>query len=319
MNNLSGGQLHRNLYPKQIIVDIHSYCNARCKICPYPVLKTKNPMGVMEEDLFKKIIDEFSLISKNNGFTGHVLFCNMGEPFVYPELAADRMKYVIRGGLDFDIQTNAALLTPEILDMLMASGFIGSILISLHGISPDIYKKAMGLDIVKTLRNIDYLSENYPREKIGIQSIAYNWPKGEAGHIRSHFRRKGIKVRMALPNNRAGLVPQMRGHHNGILSGCTAKRPLGEMVICFNGDVVLCCNDMGRQEIVGNVKKDTIQDVWNGEAMLDRIDQIYYGKPSPEKFLCRKCEFGITSTSLLSRLVRNVRHETTKFALTHLW
>ena len=58
-------KLNRNPYPTQIIVDIHSYCNARCKICPYHSLKTKNPMGVMEENLFIKITDEFSLLSKN--------------------------------------------------------------------------------------------------------------------------------------------------------------------------------------------------------------------------------------------------------------
>jgi len=319
MSHLSVKELHRNPYPRQIIVDIHSYCNAKCKICPYHFLKTKNPMGVMEETLFTKIIDDFSLLSRNNHFRGHVLFCNMGELFIYPEITADRIKYVIRRGLDFDIQTNAALLAPEVFDRLRETEFAGSITISLHGISPRVYQESMGLDLAKTLKNIDYLSQNYPKEKIGIQSIPYHWPKGEARRIHSYFRRKGIRVRMALPNNRAGLLPQIAGHKHRTLNGCTANRPLGEMVICYNGDVVLCCNDMGQQEIIGNVKKNTIQEVWNGETMLDRISQIYCGTPSPENFLCRKCEFGITSKSLLNRFIRNIRHETVKFALTHLW
>ncbi|MDQ5987036.1 MAG: hypothetical protein CSYNP_02772 [Syntrophus sp. SKADARSKE-3] len=319
MNNHLLKGLNRDPYPKQIIVDIHSYCNAKCKICPYQSLKTKNPMGVMDEKLFTKIIDEFSMISKRNQSKGHVLFCNMGELFVYPEMAADRIKYVIRKKLDFDIQTNATLLTPEIFEMLMASGFCGSVLISFHGISPDVYRETMGLNISKTLKNINYLSHNYPKDKISIQSIPYNWPKGEATRIRSYFHGKGIKVRMPLPNSRAGLLPQINKQKNRTLIGCTAKRPLGEMVICFNGDVVLCCNDMGQQEIIGNVKNNTMQEVWNGEAMMNKLHQIYYGKPSPENFLCRKCEFGITSKSLWSRLIRNIKYETMKYALTHLW
>jgi MoaA/NifB/PqqE/SkfB family radical SAM enzyme len=310
-------ELNRNPYPKQIIVDIHSYCNAKCQICPYPSLKTKNPMGVMEETLFTKIIDDFSVLAKTNYFRGHVIFCNMGELFVYPKIAIDRMKYVMQKGLDFDIQTNASLMTPEVVDMLKEAGFTGSVLISFHGISPDVYKGIMGLDITKTMKNIDYLSQNYSQEKIGIQSIPYNWPKGEAKRIRSYFSRKGIKVRMPLPNNRSGLLPEIAEHKKRTLIGCTANRPLGEMVICFNGDVLLCCNDMGQQEIVGSLKKNTIQEVWISDTMLDKISQIYCGKPSPENFLCRKCEFGITSKSLLNRLIKNIRYETRKFILTH--
>ena len=242
----------------------------------------------------------------------------MGELFIYPQMAIDRMKYVRQKGLDFDIQTNASLMTPEVIDLLKESGFNGSVLISFHGISPDVYKAIMGLDIAKTMKNIDYLLQNYPKERIYIQSIPYHWPQGEARRIRSYFRRRGMKVRMPLPNNRSGLLPEIAEHKNRKLIGCTSDRPLGEMVICFNGDVILCCNDMGQQEIVGNLKKNTIEEVWNSETMLDKISQIYCGKPSPENFLCRKCEFGITSKSVLNRLIRNVRLETKKFVLTHL-
>ena len=154
MNPLSIKKLGRNPYPKQIIVDIHSYCNAKCKVCPYDSLKTKIPMGVMDENLFTKIIDEFAELSKANLFRGQVLFCNMGELFVRPAMAIDRMNYVIQSGLDFNIQTNAALLHPSVIDRLKNSGFQGVIVISLHGISPNVYKDSMGLDVTGTLRNI---------------------------------------------------------------------------------------------------------------------------------------------------------------------
>ena len=153
-------------------------------------------MGIMDENLFIKIIDDFSKISRANHFRGHVLFCNMGELFVHPNIALDRMKYVINSGLDFDIQTNAALLFPNVIEQLKDSGFNRSILISFHGISPNVYSQIMGLEVSKTLNNIDYLSHHYPKDKILIQSIPFHWPKGEAKHIRSYFHNKGIKVRM---------------------------------------------------------------------------------------------------------------------------
>ncbi|HLA27525.1 MAG TPA: radical SAM protein [Syntrophales bacterium] len=309
----------RDSYPKQLIVDIHSYCNARCSICPYPFLKKKNPMGIMDENLFIKIIDDFSDLSKKNEFRGDVLFCNMGELFVHPKIAIDRLRYVIQSDLNFSIQTNAELMTPEVVDSLKGTGFNGPVTISCHGISADVYKRIMGLNIDKTLRNIDYLSHNYSKDKVDIQSIPYHWPRGEAKRVRSFFRQKDITVRMPLPNNRAGLLPEIAVRNKTSLCGCNPGRPLGEMVICFDGAVVLCCNDMGREEIVGNLKNNTIQGVWNGNEMLQKISQIYGGAPSPNDFICKKCEFGITQNGFVNRLVKNIRYETEKFFLAYLW
>jgi len=306
-------------YPKQLIVDIHSYCNAKCEICPYPALKNELPMGVMDEKLFRKIMDDFRGLTIKYDFKGNVLFCNMGELFVYKDIAVERIRYVLGSGLEFNIQTNAALLTPDVIDILKNIGFDGAITISFHGISKDTYKKVMGLDISRTLGNIDYLLRNYPKEKIGIQSIPYHWPRGEARRVRAFFRPKGIGVRMALPNNRAGLLPEINVHDKGTLAGCKAERPLGEMVICFDGEVVLCCNDMGREEIIGNLNNSSIEEVWNGAPMMDRMEKIYCSRPSPSDFICKKCEFGVTSSSSITRLIRNARHETRKFILTRLW
>lgn len=309
----------RDPYPKQLIIDIHSYCNASCEICPYPALKKINPMGIMDEDLFKKIVDNFIDLSQKNNFRGSILFCNMGELFVYPELAIDRLKYVLQFDVDLSIQTNGALLSPKVVDLLNSIKFNGPITISFHGISPHVYKRIMGLNISKTLKNIDYLLQNYPKEKIGIQSIPCRWPRGEAKRIREFFSQKGIGIRMPLANNRAGLLPDISIYKKEILTGCNPNRPLGEMVVCFDGDVVLCCNDMAREEIVGNLKNNSIEEVWNGDIMLSKINQIYYGQPSEDNFICKKCEFGITSSSLLTRLLKNTAYEIRKFILTRVW
>lgn len=311
--------ISRPPYPKQLIVDIHSYCNARCAICPYPDLKKKIPMGIMEESLFQKIVQDFSALAKKYNFAGSILFCNMGDLFVHPQIAIDRLQYVMQLGLNTSIQTNAALMSPEVVDSLKNIGFDGAITISFHGISPDVYKRVMGLDISKTIKNIDYLLQNFPQDKIGIQSIPCNWPRGEAKRIRAFFSQKGIHVRMPLPNNRAGLLTDASFRKREKLIGCNAGRPLGEMVICFDGDVVLCCNDMGRNEIIGNVKNNSIEEVWNGEAMLDKINKIYNGLPSADNFICKDCEFGLATSSWFSRLLRNTRYEIRKFILTRLW
>lgn len=42
------GKLIRNEYPIGLIVDIHDYCNASCKMCPYESLKRKLNQGRMD-------------------------------------------------------------------------------------------------------------------------------------------------------------------------------------------------------------------------------------------------------------------------------
>lgn len=309
----------RKPYPVQMIIDIHSYCNAQCSICPYPNIKNKIPMGMMNDKLFIKIIDDYSNISKKYDFKGSIIFCNMGELFCHADVAFDRMKYVIQSGLNFSIQTNASLLTPDIADRLKQVGFNGTILISCHGITADVYKRIMGLDLQRTLSNIEYLVKVYPREKIVVASIPHIWPRGESWRIRKYFRRIGIKVRMALPNNRAGLVTWMDIRNKHKLVACKSHRPLGEMVVSFNGNVVLCCNDMAQKEIVGNLSSQSIEEVWNGCLMMDKLEKIYCGKMSDDDFICKQCEFGITSLSLMKRFYRNIRHECKKFFLTRIW
>lgn len=49
------------------------------------------------------------------------------------------------------------------------------------------------------------------------------------------------------------------------IAGCGTERVLFEMVISFNGVVLLCCHDMAKEIILGNLKKPTIYEVWNGK------------------------------------------------------
>jgi MoaA/NifB/PqqE/SkfB family radical SAM enzyme len=242
----------------------------------------------------------------------------MSELFLYSEVI-DRVEYVLDSDLDFHIQTNGNRMSPKIIDRLIRCGFNGEMMISCHGITPGIYKDIMGLDISAALTNIDYLIQHYPKNKIGIQAIPYGWPRGEARRVRKYWRRKGIRVRMPLPNNRAGLLPSIKTEYKRSLTRCNQDRPLGEMVVCFNGDVILCCNDMAQQELVGNLRESSIEEVWNGEIFLDKIRQIYCGKPSSEDFICKMCEFARFSNSQILRLINNIRYSVKRFFLTHIW
>ena len=49
---------NRHLFPAVLMVQTINRCNGRCSICPYSYTMHLQPKGVMEEDLFHKIIQE---------------------------------------------------------------------------------------------------------------------------------------------------------------------------------------------------------------------------------------------------------------------
>ena len=47
-------------FPKYVMIQTTSSCNGGCSFCPYPEIKDELTHGVMEDWLYKKIIDECS-------------------------------------------------------------------------------------------------------------------------------------------------------------------------------------------------------------------------------------------------------------------
>ena len=299
----------RTPYPQNLIIDIHSYCNARCRICPYPQVKDKIPMGWMEDDLFRRLINEFADIKAHNPVRGHVIFCNMGEALIDPQVI-EKLSYVRKAGLTMILQTNAALLTPEKTDRLLDSGFDGPIYISFHGITKSVYEDIMGLPYEKTLANIHYLTHKY--SQVTIRAYAFQWPKGEAYKVRKYWRAQGVPVAIGIPNSRANLVAATEGlslkYPGPWLKGCKKGEPLRDMVISFDGQAVICCEDMGRKTSLGNVRDKSLIEVWNGPQAQEVLDYLYGGGwGKKDGFLCRGCQFGWSTQ--FRRFMKNLDNE----------
>ncbi len=309
----------RSAYPHNLTIDIHSYCNARCSICPYPGLKDKLPMGFMDDELFKRIIDEFADIKARHKVRGHVIFCNMGELFVDPEVFW-KIAYVEEKGLDLVIQTNASLLTPQKTRELLDCGFKGPIYVSFHGISKEIYERTMGLPYEKTLANLHYLLDSYKRNSVELRVFAYKWPRWEGKKVLEYWDRHGLKLRLRIPNSRTGLMQNLVGNRfkypGPWLRGCKKGLPFDSMLITFDGQALLCCEDMARKTNLGNVSQSTLLEVWNSPRAEEIMDYMHGGGwGKKDDFICRGCEFGLSTQ--LRRLAKNMENQLKIFTKSH--
>jgi radical SAM protein with 4Fe4S-binding SPASM domain len=76
---------------------------------------------------------------------------------------------------------------------------------------------------------------------------------------------------------------------------CTRNKNLHSNVLLPNGDIVLCCMDYSLKHILGNLFKDSYQDILNSKE-LARVRELNNQLKFSDKVLCRSCQDGYCKT-----------------------
>jgi len=260
----------------------------------------------MDWALYRQIVREMAQIGTEHGFRPQMTYCYMAEPFMADHLER-YVKYAQDCGIDVYLNTNAAVMTPEKINALLDGDFAGKFHISVHGITPKVYERIMGLDYRTSLNNILYLLDHYDHARVCIRGVDDGWPQGEKQRWFDFWQKHGVQLEYLAPISRCGgvarLIPQQSADKPGVrLYGCREHHPLLEMVILFDGRAVMCCQDMGREIIWGNVAKDGIRGVWHGKVRQKMIQKLYTGQISTKSFLCARCEQALGPGAMVQSL-----------------
>ena len=76
--------------------------------------------------------------------------------------------------------------------------------------------------------------------------------------------------------------------------------------ILWNGDVVACCMNYDGKYILGNVKEESLKDIWNNEKMRllrKSVTNKDLSKPEP----CLNCERPYKSTLTFKKLLKEIK------------
>lgn len=255
-------------------------------MCPYPEVHEDLPQGVMDDELYHKIIDE---CSEHTELKLIQLFL-MNEPLMDRKIV-ERINYAKEKNPHavVSITSNGALLTENMADRL-AQSKLYSLFISINGSSPETYRRIMGLDYEKVLRNVNYLIDIQPRRlKVFIYVVDMRGMEPEIEEAIAYWQKRGVKVHVMPVVNRGGNVLNF------------AKLKLRQVVepqgpcpllfgacILYNGDVILCCADWRRDVIMGNVRNRSLHDVWRCEK-YNHYRGMHLLKRTSELRLCQSC------------------------------
>ncbi len=272
---------HSNvLYPRDVGIEITNVCNARCCYCPLyqdNENSLKYARGYMDMQLFQKIIDE---ISDWPGWIS-IYLNNGGEPLL-DRIFKERIEYCYKKGMSEKIimQTNAEFLTEEYARILLDAG-VGYIFPAFDGATKETYEKhRVNCHFENVLNNIrrfaamrdegDYgtsIQVKFMRTKLNESELLQTYHifneflSPELDHFQEeyahtwnekHMKRKGIAL---TDINSSKIVRECRMAHS-------------YLPIFRNGDVGACSLDYNHEvfgRALGNVKTDSLLEIWNGE------------------------------------------------------
>ncbi|WP_163337815.1 radical SAM/SPASM domain-containing protein [Desulfopila sp. IMCC35008] len=266
-----------------------NHCPYTCIMCPRHT-RMNRKKGFMDFAVFQKIIDEISTYSDDVKNKEIELF-HFGESLLHPEIAK-MVSYTSEHNLKATLSINPCDLTQPLIDTLVMSNPY-QIIISIDSMDPDKYRILRGAhaNLDKAVINTSALLRSFQDAKsntrLTVRMIVMHNNKDEKDSYTSFWRSQGAEVELRdfFPWNDRSL--QELGNIEKYPHSMPCPFPWQYLVVQWNGDVVACCRDYNGQLILGNVRKQSLIEIWNGQRCTDLRNAI--GSGTGLKQMCQEC------------------------------
>lgn len=289
-SNISERSSDCGIFPKVVLIDTVSFCNLKCSMCVHK--KMKRNKGIMPWGIFTKIIDEISSIDKKTRvwmvFFGEPLLLKKKKPSIFDMIAYAKSK----GLKDVVLNTNATLLDKKSALDLIISGLDG-IYIGIDAFDPDTYAKIrVGGNYKKTIKNILALLKmqktmKKDKPKVFVQFVEMPLNMKEEKDFINFWKKQKVAVKIRPKVSWAGSVEAPN-----LLLGNKDRWPcywaMQTMAITDTGDAVMCAVDLDAMFVAGNIKSNTLRQIWNGR-LKELRDFHSKGEFSKLPSFCRDC------------------------------
>ena len=268
------------LYPIVAMIEPTRRCNLACPLCPVGGKRTSRALD-MPSDQYRRIIDQMK------PFLIRLFLHNYGEPFLRGDIY-QMIEYAKEEGIpDVEISTNGHFLDPNRL----IDSDLDEIKISLDGITQEAYARyRRGGRLARVTENVRRLAEEKKNRKsskplVELQFIIMKHNQDQMEDFRDlaaqlgadRIRFKTFNVQMSgpeacqigvefLPTHPAYTRYQDTGGQSlkKHLEENQCKWPWEWVVVSTDGSVVPCCNDFDTHYSMGNLFKQSFDDVWFG-------------------------------------------------------
>jgi len=275
-------------FPIGLDIGVTNACNSDCIMCPHSKLKN---IGTMNMKLYRKIIDNCAKLKIKN-----VTLSFFGEPLLDKTLI-EKIRYAKGKNLVVGFYSNASLLTEKWAKELIESKLDG-ITISLDGYTKEIYeriRRGLKFEVVKdNISNLIKLKEKMRKDvpKIDLVLVELEENKRDVKKFYNEWKGKVESINIINMRNWAGDINKKGTKESFHFNSNTKRKPCNliwqRMIVDWNGEVVLCCDDWNHSIILGNLKKQNIEEIWRGDK-LKKIREAHIKGEFWKIPICSEC------------------------------
>jgi len=291
--------------PFSISFEPTTSCNLRCPECPSGLRAFTRPRGMLDQDFFRKTIDEMQ--SK----LFYLIFYFQGEPYLNPEFL-DMVKYAADKKIYTATSTNAHYMNDDNAKRTVESG-LDRLIISLDGTTQDVYQQyRIGGNIDKVLdgaRNIVKWKKKLKSKTpyIFFQFLVVRPNEHQIEDAKKLAQEIGVDdIRFKTAQiydyeNGNPLIPtidkyarykkQVDGTYiikNKLANNCW--KLWHACVITWDGLVVPCCFDKDAIHRLGDLKTQSFKEIWRAQEYKDFRAALIQGRQNID--ICSNCSDG---------------------------
>jgi radical SAM protein with 4Fe4S-binding SPASM domain len=292
-------------YPISVSFEPTTSCNLRCPECPSGLRAFTRPTGMLQQELFKKTIDEISRELL------YLIFYFQGEPYLNPSFL-DMVKYAHNKGIYTATSTNAHYLTDENARKTVESG-LDRLIISIDGTTQDVYTQyRIGGNLEKVIQGAKNIVKwkkelNSKTPFVFFQFLVVKPNEHQIEDIKVLAKEIGVdQVRFKTAqvydyeegNRLIPTIDKYSRYQKNEDGTYKIKNKMGNHcwrlshapVITFDGLVVPCCFDKDAQHKLGDLKKQTFKELWHNDQYVKFRTQLKEGRKNID--ICANCSEG---------------------------
>jgi radical SAM protein with 4Fe4S-binding SPASM domain len=272
-------------FPLLVDIELSSVCNLKCPMCYTITQAFKEQVNVKRMDwpLFRRIIDEIG------GKVPAVRLSLRGEATLNKNFV-ECIRYAKANGIkEVSTLTHGFKLTVPYFEQIAEAG-IDWITISVDGVG-ETYERIRGPirfeELLQKIRDIKQYKDQYglDRPVIKIQGI---WPAIKEDP-QLYYDTFAPYVDLVAFNPLIDYLGNDTDTTIQYIDGFSCPQQYQRLVIGADGLVMKCSNDEENREVIGDVKKQTVRDIWLGPRMQAVRETQRRENGFLESPVCRKC------------------------------
>jgi MoaA/NifB/PqqE/SkfB family radical SAM enzyme len=253
------------LLPKTFFLELTNHCNLRCSMCNFhsPSVSRRREKGYMQTSLALRLLDEIAGLGPERPW---IALHGAGEPLLHKDLPLI-LTHGASLGLDVGFLTNGMLLDREMTSRILDTG-ITWIGFSIDGIDKEKFDKyRCGADYDLVVGNVLTFIEQMRLKQLRVRTMVNMTMQDEMkadvpGFVK--FWRDKVDEVMVSPMRPIGSRDNALAREMPETKRVPCYMLTSMMVIFWNGEVGLCCEDWFNDGRMGDTNCSSLREIWNG-------------------------------------------------------